>query len=89
MSLGDSGAVVEWVAGRFATLDQQDTPLAQQRFNRALQQRVELFQRAHGLRSDGVVGLRTLLKLNESLDAPVTLNTSGSGADKPAAGGER
>ncbi len=89
VSLGDSGAVVEWVAGRFATLDQQDTPLAQQRFNRALQQRVELFQRAHGLRSDGVVGLRTLLKLNESLDAPVTLNTSGSGADKPAAGGER
>ena len=44
----------------------------EERFNRALDQRVRLFQRTNGLDDDGVVGERTLLKLNEQLFVDVT-----------------
>ena len=40
-------------------------PLAGQRFNSALEQRVKLFQSNAGLEADGVVGVQTLLRLNE------------------------
>ena len=72
IALGDSGPVVGEVARLFARLDQQTTALAQERFNRALDQRVRLFQRNNGLADDGVVGERTLLKLNEQLSVDVT-----------------
>ena len=72
IALGDSGPVVGEVARLFARLDQQATGLAQERFNRALDQRVRLFQRTNGLDDDGVVGERTLLKLNEQLFVDVT-----------------
>jgi general secretion pathway protein A len=72
IALGDSGPVVGEVARLFARLDQQTTALAQERFNRALDQRVRLFQRDNGLADDGVVGERTLLKLNEQLSVDVT-----------------
>ena len=72
IALGDSSPVVGEVARLFARLDQQTTVLAQQRFNRALDQRVRLFQRTNGLDDDGVVGERTLLKLNEQLSVDVT-----------------
>jgi general secretion pathway protein A len=72
IALGDSGPVVGEVARLFARLDQQTTALAQERFNRALDQRVRLFQRNNGLADDGVVGERTLLKLNEQLAVDVT-----------------
>ena len=42
-------------------------PLAVERFNFALQQRVRLFQREQELADDGVVGLQTLLRLNAEL----------------------
>lgn len=67
LSLGDRGAAVAEVAALFARLDAQDTPLAERQFNRALQQRVRLFQRQYGLADDGVVGVQTLVKLNELL----------------------
>ena len=67
LSLGDRGAAVAEVAALFARLDGQATPLAEKQFNRALQQRVRLFQRRHGLLDDGVVGVQTLVKLNELL----------------------
>ncbi len=67
LSLGDRGAAVAAVAALFARLDAQDTPLAERQFNRALQQRVRLFQRQYGLADDGVVGVQTLVKLNELL----------------------
>ena len=72
IALGDSGPVVGEVARLFARLDQQTTALAKERFNRALDQRVRLFQRDNGLADDGVVGERTLLKLNEQLSVDVT-----------------
>jgi len=72
LSLGDSGLVVAQVAGLFARLDAQPQPLTTEGFNAALQQRVRMFQRTHGLEDDGVVGVRTLLKLNELLGVDAT-----------------
>ena len=70
--LGDDSAVVALVAQLFARLDAQPTPLAGRRFNRALEQRVRLFQQQNTLVDDGVVGVQTLLKLNEQLAIDVT-----------------
>ncbi len=67
----DSDAVAE-VAQWFARLDSQAEPLTGTRFNGALQQRVRLFQQDHALVGDGVVGLQTLLKLDEQLGMHVT-----------------
>jgi general secretion pathway protein A len=67
LRLGDKSAVVARVAALFARLDGQDQPLTGPRFNQALEQRVRLFQREHGIVADGVVGMQTLLKLNEAL----------------------
>jgi general secretion pathway protein A len=60
------------VAQLFAQLDKQPQPLAGTRFNRALEQRVRMFQKQHALIDDGLVGVQTLLKLNEQLGVDVT-----------------
>jgi general secretion pathway protein A len=72
IALGDEGAVVSEVASMFARLDGQQQPLADSVFNAALQQRVRLFQRQQGLLDDGVVGMQTLLELNEALGIDLT-----------------
>jgi general secretion pathway protein A len=72
LAVGDQGEAVARVAGLFARLDQQQEPLAGERFNDSLQQRVRLFQREHGLVADGVVGMQTLLKLNQQLGVDVS-----------------
>jgi general secretion pathway protein A len=72
LSLWDEGDVVAVVAQRFAELDKQPKPLTFRSFNRALEQRVRLFQQQHGLVEDGAVGVQTLLKLNEQLGVDVT-----------------
>jgi len=71
---GERGELVQWLSRQFAKLDRQPQPLAEDQFNAALAQRVTLFQRNSGLRADGVVGLKTLLALNEQLNlAPALL----------------
>ena len=72
LALGEKSAVVAVVADLFARLDGQQQALAGQHFNAALQQRVRLFQREHGLEDDGLVGVQTLLKLNEDLGIDAT-----------------
>ncbi|TXS90220.1 AAA family ATPase [Parahaliea maris] len=67
LALGDTSPAVASVAQMLARLDGQPNPLARQQFNRALQSRVKLFQQQNQLQDDGVVGVRTLLKLNEQL----------------------
>jgi len=65
LGLNDTGPAVTAVAALFARLDGQAQALAGSSFNQALQARVRLFQRDQGLEADGVVGLQTLLRLNE------------------------
>lgn len=72
LSRGDRSAAVAEVAALFARLDKMDEPLADTLFNEMLEQRVRLFQSRHGLEADGVVGMRTLLKLNEQLGVDIT-----------------
>ena len=67
------------VARLFARLDGQPAPLAERVFNGALETRVRLFQAQHGLAVDGVVGLQTLLKLNEATGVDVDSEAVRSG----------
>lgn len=69
-----SGPMVKWLAQQFAELDDQNSLLAEATFNAALVQRVKIFQKNNQLLDDGVVGLKTLLKLNERLNKATTLN---------------
>jgi general secretion pathway protein A len=68
VSRGDRGPMVLWLAQTFASLDGQSQPLAEEEFNAALDARVRLFQRQFKLRDDGVVGIKTLLRLNAVRD---------------------
>lgn len=84
VGLGSSDPLVSWVAQQFAFLDGQAAPLARERYNTQLQQRVKLFQRSQDLKDDGVVGMQTLLRLNEVLgleksmsDMALTMNDPG------------
>lgn len=71
---GDRGELVAWVADRFAILDGQESGLSDDVYNDALATRVTLFQQEQGLDEDGIVGLNTLLKLNEVLNRALTLS---------------
>jgi general secretion pathway protein A len=70
--LGQRSEAVAEVANLFARLDGQDNSLTGATFNAALKQRVVLFQRQYALEDDGVVGMKTLLKLNELLGVDVS-----------------
>ncbi len=72
LGLGDNSPAVARVAELFARLDGQEQALADSRFNAALQTRVRLFQREQGLQDDGVVGMQTLLRLNEATGIDLT-----------------
>ena len=76
---GDRGPVVAWVARQFATLDGQSQPLTTELFNQPLTTRVKYFQREYGLSDDGVVGVKTLLKLQQALGQARGLSTTGAG----------
>lgn len=78
LSLGDDSPVVAQVAALFARLDGQPQALAGNRFSPALETRVRLFQREHALEDDAVVGLQTLLKLNEALGIDPTAKAARS-----------
>ena len=67
LGIGDNSPAVARVAELFARLDGQPQALAGTSFNPALEVRVRLFQRKYSLDDDGVVGMQTLLKLNEAL----------------------
>jgi len=66
VSRGDAGPMVAWLAREFARLDKQSQPLTGDSFNADLDTRVRLFQRQFKLLDDGVVGMKTLLKLSEA-----------------------
>jgi len=76
LALGDRHAAIAWVALRFAELDKQSEVLTGDRCNEALTERVKMFQRELHLRDDGVIGVQTLLKLNERLGIDRTLDNA-------------
>jgi general secretion pathway protein A len=65
---GEENATVAWLAKAFAKIDQRDELLSTGIYNDILVQRVKIFQRQNGLVADGVVGIKTLLKINEALE---------------------
>lgn len=65
---GDTGPAVSWLARQFARMDNKDKPLTDNRYNTALQTRVEIFQRDNQLRADGLFGENTLRRLALTLD---------------------
>ena len=72
LSEGDAGEEVRIVAQLFADLDGQSAPLTEERYTRALSERVRLFQRARGLQADGVAGELTLRALVLAAGADLT-----------------
>jgi general secretion pathway protein A len=67
VSLGAKDPLVNWLGRQFALLDGQTSVLGQEEFNMALDTRVRLFQRQHGLTDDGVVGVKTLMNMQQAL----------------------
>ena len=74
LSLGVTSPAVGWVAKQFSIIDQQTIPLAKNTFTKPLEERVKIFQAQYNLDSDGIIGERTILKLNEALGLATELN---------------
>lgn len=72
--LGVTSPAVGWVAKQFSIIDQQTIPLAKNTFTKPLEERVKIFQAQYNLVSDGIIGERTILKLNEALGLATELN---------------
>lgn len=64
---GNSGPAVAWLAQQFAQLDGKSEPLTRDRYSEKLARRVQIFQRQQQLEDDGIVGLKTLQRLNQVL----------------------
>ncbi|VUD56771.1 hypothetical protein TDB9533_02390 [Thalassocella blandensis] len=73
IGIGSSHPAVAEIAEQFALLDTQPNPLTKKKFNQALQERIKIFQREHNLIADGIIGERTIMKLNEALGVSTTL----------------
>ncbi|MDN3640733.1 AAA family ATPase [Simiduia curdlanivorans] len=85
LSVGDKGRLVTWIAQRFADIDQQVKPLASTVFTSQLAARVKIFQTENNIQADGIVGLQTLLKINDTLNIGISL-TSEQDTIEPAVG---
>lgn len=72
---GSVGEVVTWIAEKFAQMDNQTTLLAQDRYNERLNQRIQFFQTQMGLEADGIVGMNTMLRINEQTGKAITFKT--------------
>jgi len=79
---GDRSPFVRWVANSFAKIDKQSVSLADFHYNKALEQRVTFFQSNYELKSDGIVGLRTVLKMNDVLGEDFSLTAAAGRADE-------
>ncbi|MFL0798462.1 MAG: AAA family ATPase [Cellvibrionaceae bacterium] len=73
---GDISPLVEWLNVQFAMLDGKSVIMAGTLFDSSLSERVKRFQREQGLRNDGIVGLTTLLRINEKMNETLILENS-------------
>lgn len=78
LTVNDTGPAVAWLAQQFAQLDQQTEPLATDRYNQPLAQRVKLFQRSQNLKADGIAGQQTIMRLNQLLGIDPVLGEGGA-----------
>ena len=67
IAYGTSSPLVDWVAQQFSLIDRQTIPLANENFTITLRERIKIFQTQYGLENDGIIGARTIMKLNEAL----------------------
>jgi general secretion pathway protein A len=81
---GDTGADVDWIAGRLAQLNKQEAPRLGQPLDEATRRLLRGFQAKQNLKADGVAGPRTYMRLNQlgGVDEPRLLPAAGT----PAAG---
>ncbi|MEJ2645207.1 MAG: AAA family ATPase [Gammaproteobacteria bacterium] len=69
LKVGDNGPDVRWLRAQLQRVLGAVPPVPDpDRFDSALEARVERFQRRHALRADGIVGGRTLIQLNSAAD---------------------
>jgi general secretion pathway protein A len=64
LTLGDTGAEVDWIAAQLAKLNGAKRPDANQLFDEKMRSQIREFQAAQGLKVDGLVGPVTLMHLN-------------------------
>jgi general secretion pathway protein A len=86
---GDTGADVDWIAGRLAQLNKQEAPRLGQPLDEATRRLLRGFQAKQNLKADGVAGPRTYMRLNQlgGVDEPRLLLAAGTpAAGTPAAG---
>lgn len=69
-----NAVLINWLANAFATIDNQSSLLAKNKYNRLLEKRIRLFQQQHQLKEDGKAGTETLLMLNDALGIAKTLD---------------
>ena len=74
IGLGDTSSTVEWLAITFARMDGGVGVWSAEQFDSHLVERVKQFQRRNNIDADGIVGLKTLLKLNDRLGIDKTLD---------------
>lgn len=84
VAAGDRTPVVAEIAKMFSQLDGRNEALSTGRFNSRLKERVVLFQKQHQLEADGVIGVRTLLKLNAQLGIDLTAQAARTSLDGSA-----
>jgi general secretion pathway protein A len=78
---GDTGADVDWIAGRLAQLNQRDAPRLGQPLDEPTRRLLRGFQAKQNLKADGVAGPRTYMRLNQlgGVDEPRLLLAAGTG----------
>ncbi len=66
MQVGDRGPAVDWLRQSLARAEGRSELLAEDHrgFDASFQESVKRFQAANGLKSDGIVGPQTIIRLN-------------------------
>jgi general secretion pathway protein A len=65
LTAADSGADVDWIAGRLAAINQSEAPPLGQAFDARTRNWLRQFQADQHLKADGVAGPRTAMRLNQ------------------------
>lgn len=67
VKLGDSGTHVDWLAGQLSALNGVEPPVPGTTYGPRMVKQVDLFQQAHGLHVDGVLGPVTAMHINRAV----------------------